>query len=46
MVIACLFVSNKRKNGLTVRAQIFCATSHGPTQSPKLKAGYRYENQF
>ena len=28
MVFVCLFVSNKRQNGWTDRAQIFCRTSH------------------
>ena len=46
VVIACLFVSNKRKNGLTVRDQIFCATSHGPTQSPKLRQGTVMKTSF
>ena len=28
----CLFVSNKRQNGWTDRAQIFCGTSHDPRE--------------
>ena len=28
----CLFVSNKRQNGWTDRAPIFCGTSHGPRE--------------
>ena len=28
----CLFVSNKRQNGWTDRAQIFCGTSRDPTE--------------
>ena len=30
--VVCLFVSNKRQNGWTDRAQIFCATSRDPRE--------------
>ena len=30
MYFACLFVSDKRENGWTDRAQILCGTSHDP----------------
>ena len=32
LVFVCLFVSNKRQNGWTDRAQIFCGTSREPRE--------------
>jgi len=35
-LLACLFVSNKRQNGWTDRAQILCGTSRGPRASLRM----------
>ena len=33
-LFVCLFVSNKRQNGWTDRAKIFCGTSRDPRKKP------------